>query len=76
MRVVQRTGQVQISPVLDTAAGKCHLPNLRLQIVHDEDSVVLPGAECAGEIVAGNPFLLRAEFNANKFLAENLERLS
>lgn len=75
-RSVQSPGQVQIIPVLKTSAGKCRICNLQMLIVPDKDQNIRNGAAWTGEIVLGNPFLLRAGFNVADFVADNMDRLS
>lgn len=58
-RVVESSGQVQISPILNTAAGKFRLPNLGMRFVPDQDILIRAGAAWAGEILLVNPLLLR-----------------
>ena len=75
-RVLNSPGEVQISPMITTVAGKCRLRNLCARIVPDEDANVVPGAACAGDIVLGNPFLIKAGLDVTDFVADNLEKLA
>eukprot|EP00171_Calliarthron_tuberculosum_P007128 IDg7128t1 len=40
------------------------------------ESVIAPGTVCPGEIVLGNPFLVRSGLIVTEFIADNIQRLA
>ena len=73
---ITSVGQVIISPTLRTAAGPCTLRNIKAHIVEDQDISTRPGASCPGEIILGNPFLVRSGLNVKDFIANNIDSLA
>lgn len=74
--VVQSPGQVQISPALNTSAGKRRSRNLLKRFVHDENSSIRTVGAWAGTTVYESSFRLIAGLSVTDFVAVNLERLS
>ncbi len=72
---IQSLGQVQISPKLSTVACPCRLRNIKAHIMPCDETSTVDGASCPGEIILGNPFLVRSGLNVTDFVAESIERL-
>lgn len=75
-RDLRSPGKVQISPDFNTVAVKCRMRNICARIVPGEDVNMFPGATCTGEIVFGNPFLIKAGLDVIEFIADNLDKLA
>lgn len=73
---VHSKGTAQINPLIQTMAGPCRLRNVNVKILSDNDNHVSPGNDCAGEIILGNPFLVKSGLNVKDFLANNIDRLA
>lgn len=73
---VHSPGIAEVSPLLQTIAGPCRLRNIRAHIMADKDDCAKPGNACAGELVLGNPFLIRSGLNVKDFVANNLSHLA
>lgn len=69
-------GRVEISPILQTAAGPCGLRNIKAQIMPDRSTYTKPGTVCRGETFLENPFLIRSSLDRKNFVAKNIERHS
>ncbi|CAN8068627.1 unnamed protein product [Agarophyton chilense] len=69
-------GMVQLCPTIKTVAGPCRLRNIKAYIMPCKDTTLLPGADCAGEIVLGNLFLVHSGLDVTDFLANNIDHLS
>eukprot|EP00171_Calliarthron_tuberculosum_P020015 IDg20015t1 len=74
--LMQSEGTAKISPLIQTMAGSCLLRNVKVNLIVDKDTYVLPGNACAGEIVLRKPFLIASGLNVKDFLADNIERLA
>jgi len=70
------SGMVQLCPTIKTVAGPCRLRNIKAFIMPCDDVSIMPGADCAGEIILGNPFLVHSGLDVTDFLADNIDHLS
>ena len=74
--IFKSPGTVKICPTIKTVAGPCCLRNVKAYIMPCTDTNVIPGADCAGEIVLGNPFLVHSGLDVTDFIANNIDHLS
>jgi len=69
-------GLVKLCPTIKTIAGPCRLRNIKPYIMLCDDTSIMPGADCTGEIILGNPFLVYSSLDVTDFLADNMDHLS
>lgn len=63
--------KVQFNSILKATADPCRFRYVEAYIASREDIIAVPDVLGLGELVFGNPFLVRSGLSATDFLAEN-----